>query len=144
LVTYADSSFLVSLYISDGKTDAVNKFLRENPQILCLTSFLESETQHAIRMLAFRGTIPQQVMTQGLLVFEQDQKDGFYERHSLETDDLFPKASQLSNRHALEFGVRYLDMLHVASALLANANRFLTFDTRQGKLAKAVGLQVKP
>jgi hypothetical protein len=44
----------------------------------------------------------------------------------------------------LEFGVRYLDMLHVSAALLLNAPRFLTFDTRQGKLAQAVGLQVKP
>jgi predicted nucleic acid-binding protein len=52
-------------------------------------------------------------------------------------------ASQLSNRHALEIGVRYLDMLHVASAVLLKADRFLTFDLRQRRLAKAVGLDVK-
>ena len=40
--------------------------------------------------------------------------------------------------------MRYLDMLHIAAALLVGATRFLTFDARQGKLAKAVGLQVKP
>jgi predicted nucleic acid-binding protein len=144
LVTYADSSFLVSLYIADGNTTSANKFIHENPQSICLTNFSKSEVHHAIRMLVFRGNIPHDVMTRGLLYFEHDQQEGLYTSIPFNAEDLFQKAAQLSNRHALEFGVRYLDMLHIASALLINAKRFLTFDARQGKLAKAVGLEVRP
>jgi predicted nucleic acid-binding protein len=144
VVTYADSSFLVSLYIADGNTTSANKFLHDNLRPVYLTSFSKSEAQHAIRMLAFRGSIPHDVMTRGLLSFEHDQQEGLYESIPFTAEDLFQKASQLSNRHTLELGVRYLDMLHVASALLINATRFLTFDARQRKLAKTAGLEVKP
>jgi predicted nucleic acid-binding protein len=37
--------------------------------------------------------------------------------------------------------VRTLDSLHVASALELKADRFWTFDERQAKLAKVVGLK---
>ena len=83
-------------------------------------------------------------MTRALLQFEHDEAEGFIYHAAIDDHALFEKAGQLSNRHALEIGVRYLDTLHIASALLMNAKRFLTFDVRQAKLAKAVGLEVKP
>ena len=143
-MTYADSSFLVSLYIQDSHTETAKKFLAANPHSLILTSFSKTETQHAIRTLAFRKSITVGEMTQGLIHLERAQEEGVYELRLNEPGELFQTADRLSNRHALELGVRYLDMLHVASALLANARRFLTFDARQGKLAKAAGLEVKP
>jgi predicted nucleic acid-binding protein len=39
-----------------------------------------------------------------------------------------------------QLGTRTLDTLHVASALELGASEFWTFDQRQQKLAKAVGL----
>jgi hypothetical protein len=144
LVTYPESSFLVSIYIKDGNTAAGNKYLHKNPGPLVLTPFSRSEAQHAIRTLAFRKIIPLDIMTRGLLTFEQDQRDGLYETTPLDADDLFQKTDQLSNRHAIGMGVRYLDMLHLAAARLTSATLFLTVDARQAKLAKIVGLQVKP
>ncbi len=143
-MTYADSSFLVSLYIQDSHTEQAKAFLAANSHAVILTDFSRTETQHAIRTLAFRKLITIGEMTQGLIYFDRAQAEGVYDLHASEPDQLFREAGRLSNRHALEVGVRYLDMLHVASALLSSANRFLTFDMRQGKLAKAVGLQVKP
>jgi hypothetical protein len=64
-----------------------------------------------------------------------------YEYIQLETGVLFQKVSQLSQRHTMVLGVRYLDMLHVASAVVMKATRFLTFDGRQQKLAETVDLQ---
>ena len=109
---------------------------------LLLTRF-QFEAEHAVRCLAFRKLITIGEMTQGLIHFERGQTEGVFEFRKIESDDLFRKAAQLSNRHAVKHGVRYLDMLHVASALLANATRFLTFDLRQRKFAQAVGLDVK-
>ena len=36
------------------------------------------------------------------------------------------------------------DIMHVAAALVVGANEFVTFDTRQGALAKKAGLKVWP
>ena len=141
---YADSSFLVALYMDDRHADPANDYLRKNPNPIVLTSFSKGETQHAVRMCAFRGDISEAEMTQGLLLFEQDQDEGLYEPFRLDAEELFKKAAQLSQRYARVSGVRYLDMLHVASALLAKSRHFLTFDQRQRKLAKRVGLEAKP
>jgi len=143
-VTYADSSFLVSLYVQDSNTERAKKYLSRNQSPLLLTIFSKSETQHALRTLAFRKLITIGEMTQGLIHLERAQEEGVYELQPGVPDEIFQKATQLSHRHALEIGVRYLDTLHIASALLVNAKRFLTFDARQGKLAKAVGLEVRP
>ena len=142
-MTYADSSFLVSSHIQDSHTESAKRFLALNSIPLLLTSFSKTETQHAIRMLAFRKLVTIGEMTQGLFHLDRAQDDGVYDLRPIEPGELFAKASQLSNRHALEHGVRFLDMLHVASALLANSQRFLTFDLRQRKFAASLGLDVK-
>jgi predicted nucleic acid-binding protein len=143
VVTYADTSFLISMYTDDENTSTAHRFLQKSATPILLTSFSRSETQHALRLVAFRGQISQAAMAQHLLTFARDEQEGFFELNSVDFDSVISKTSQLSNRHALERGVRYMDTLHVASALLANAKRFLTFDLRQRKLAKALGLDVK-
>jgi predicted nucleic acid-binding protein len=48
--------------------------------------------------------------------------------------------ADLGRRYGPKLGIRTLDTLHVACALELKAKRFWTFDDRQGKLAKAAGL----
>ena len=144
MVAYADSSFLVSLYANDDQSEIAGSYLTQNPYPLTLTSFSKSEAQHALRMRGFRGVISEEEMVRCLLLFERDQDEGIYEFVPMDGEALFQKATQLSHRHALAQGVRYLDLLHVASALLVKSRRFLAFDVRQGKLAKSVGLEVRP
>ena len=50
--------------------------------------------------------------------------------------------ARLSALHSEILGTRSLDVLHVACALVLGGNDFLTFDHRQGALAKAAGLKV--
>ncbi len=144
MVTYADSSFLVSIYIEDSCTAKARAYFAKSPEPILLTRFSKSETQHAMRMRAFQKSITVTELTRALFQFEHDEAEGFYQFHPFQTENLFQKSLQLSQSHALEHGIRYLDLLHVASAQLADAKRFLTFDVRQGRLARAVGLQVKP
>ncbi len=119
-------------------------YLAKNPYALALTAFSRTEAQHALRMCAFRGDISERHLTQALMTFERDQDEGFYESFELDGESLFQMTAQLSHRHALSHGTRYLDMMHVASALLVKGRRFLTFDERQGRLAGSTGLEVKP
>ena len=52
--------------------------------------------------------------------------------------------SELSAGYSATLGCRTLDIIRVAAALVIGANKFITFDGRQGALAKQVGLTVKP
>jgi predicted nucleic acid-binding protein len=144
LVIYADSSFLVSLYADEVSSSQARAYAGGSAHPICLTYFSKAETEHALRMLTFRKQIALDEMTQCLLLFEEDQGTGIYRLLIFSSEELFTKAAQLSKRHGLHFGVRFLDLVHIAAAVLAKAEIFLTFDARQGKLAKAVGLQVKP
>ena len=49
---------------------------------------------------------------------------------------------RLSAQHSEKFGTRGLDILHVAMPVTLGSERFLSFDIRQVKLAKAAGLKV--
>lgn len=144
MVVYADSSFLVSLSVDDGNSRLAKRYLVRNPAPISFTTFSRSEAHHAIRTMVFKKSLGLDEMTQSLLKFERDEVEGFLRFVALEEQAIFEKADQLSKRHGPEIGVRYLDILHVASALLIGAQRFLTFDARQGELATMTGLQVKP
>lgn len=50
--------------------------------------------------------------------------------------------SEFSRTHTPVLGCRTLDVLHVATAIELGLRDFVTFDTRQTRLAAAVG--VKP
>ncbi len=144
MVIYADSSYLVSLYADEQNSDTARSFIAKSAHPICLTDFSRSETQHALRLMAFRKLIAPDELIQCLLLFDEDQGSGIYRPLAIGNEQLFQKTSALSNRHALALGVRFLDVVHVAAASLAKADLFLTCDTRQAKLARAVGLHVKP
>jgi predicted nucleic acid-binding protein len=50
--------------------------------------------------------------------------------------------ADLSARHTPRTGTRTLDVLHVATAIVLETTHFATYDKRQAKLAKEVGLRV--
>jgi predicted nucleic acid-binding protein len=56
-------------------------------------------------------------------------------------EDALEVCSRLSREYGPKLWMRTLDTLHVACALELKAERFWTFDERQGKLAKAAGLK---
>lgn len=51
-------------------------------------------------------------------------------------------AKRISAAHTLSGGHRSFDILHVAAAARLGAQRFLTFDRNQKRLAEAEGLAV--
>jgi hypothetical protein len=52
------------------------------------------------------------------------------------------RAAELSQKHTPKFGIRSLDVLHVACALELKLRHFFNFDGRQQKLAAAAGLKL--
>jgi predicted nucleic acid-binding protein len=63
-------------------------------------------------------------------------------RLSLDLDDVFTQAHELSRSYAAKVLVRSLDLLHVAAAQAAGCATFISADDRQLAVAKATGLAV--
>jgi predicted nucleic acid-binding protein len=142
LIAYGDTGFLVSLYGQDAHSAAASQLAQGNPVFL-LTPLIEAEFTNAVELRLFRK---EWTRREALLVYEsflQHQAAGVFRPVAVETGT-WEKAVVLSKRHSARLGVRTLDVLHVASALIAKADAFLTFDARQVKLARAERMNVLP
>jgi predicted nucleic acid-binding protein len=71
---------------------------------------------------------------------EKDRAAGLWVEVEM-PEDVFDVCADLVRRLRPGLGVRTLDSLHVACALQLKAEQFWTFDERQAKLAKVVGLK---
>jgi predicted nucleic acid-binding protein len=141
LSAYADTSFLVSLYILDANSErAAAQFKRATLPIL-LTSFGELELANALFLRVFRKELAASKVRVAHALARKDIADGVFQWKPI-SGDMFEKAKQISQRRTPRLGTRTLDVLHVASALVLEADFFYTFDRSQAKLASAEGLRV--
>ena len=139
LTIYADTSFFVSLYLTDRHTAEVERQLRSRPS-LWMTSLHVAEWTHAIEQHVFRKAITRSEADRLMQRFQEHRTQNLWREAPL-PDRAFEVCAELAYRHAARLGVRTLDTLHVASALELKAEHFWTFDDRQAKLAASVGLR---
>jgi len=138
---YADTSFLVSLYVQDANSVRAAAVA---PGILPiqLTPLTEHELRNAIRLCVFRQQITSAQREKALHELEKDKAAGVLHAVPLDWPKAFKQAEALGRQHTEDHGNRGMDILHVASALALRAKRFATFDDRQRELARAAGLEV--
>jgi predicted nucleic acid-binding protein len=138
LNAYVDSSFLVSSYIADARSAAVDQRHALRFRIM-ISPFNRAEFANAVYQQAFLRRLTSVEAQKVWTEFERDCSS------SLWSTVEFPHAAwgtcaDLARRYTPTLGVRTLDSLHVACALELNAQKFWTFDDRQARLAEAVGL----
>lgn len=148
---YADSSFLVRLLVSEPEAVAAvaahRKLKRPN---LYFSSLHELEVANAVRLRTFMALRRQprvraraaRAQEEALRRLDLSLKLGRFLRLRVQWEDAFAGAADLSQRFAVQFGVRSFDLLHVQLAVISPSNDFLTCDARQALLAKAAGLRV--
>lgn len=141
---YADSSFLMSLLIEDGNTDAAKRFMAGNPAVLAFNPLHRLEVRNGMRLRVHRGEIDKPRRAAALRQLDDAIEGGKLAHSPIPWTDALRKAGQLSAAHSEQIGSRSADILHVAAAMLAGTRRFLSFDKRQRELAKAAGMEVKP
>ena len=107
-----------------------------------LTHLHRVELTTAWHVKVFRGELHLQTVVQALADLEEDIAAGVWEPPTYDLGEVHTRAEQLARRHAAVLGIRSLDILHVASAMVLKADAFYTFDRRQARLARVAGLVV--
>ncbi len=141
-MVYVDTSVIVTLYVKEEYSRKAADWIRNNDEAMPLTPFHELEFSNAVNLKLFRKELTE---TQAASIFSrlrEHQHSGVYYQPLINWPEVMPHSIALSKRHTSDLGSRSLDIIHVALALSIGANRFLTFDERQSRLAEAVGLQV--
>jgi len=139
---YADTGLLCSLYAPDAHTAAAITRMKRAGEPLPLVWIHQLELRSALRLRVFRKEITPTQRDAALNAFLADVAGGIYGFTDLVVADVMLEAERLSASYSEKLGVRSLDILHVACALVVGAGEFWTFDTRQGALARAAGLKV--
>jgi predicted nucleic acid-binding protein len=141
LNVYADTSFLVSLYVLDTNSALAAARMRRVALPILNTPFGELELTNAISLRVFRRELNLAEARAAYTLFQRDVEGGVVQIRSI-PNAAFERAKQIARRGTPRLGTRSLDVLHVALALLCKAQAFYTFDERQAKLAAAEGLAI--
>ena len=136
---YVDSSFVVSLYLTDVHSPEARRRVQGAPPII-LTPLHRAEWAHALGQHQFRRTVTAETADRAQAQFTSDEAVNLWRAVPL-PENTFEICADLARRYGAKLGMRTLDTLHVACALELKAARFWTFDERQEKLAKAQGLK---
>lgn len=141
--TYADTSFLVRLYLTQSDSQKALAFMRNFRDPLPFTPLHRHELRNALRLAVFRKEIDAERRKAAFQDMESDLEDGILAHVPVAWTNAFREAEQLGNDHTETMGVRGMDLLHVGIAQALGVKKFLTFDARQAQLAKAAGFDLK-
>ena len=144
-MTYADSGFVVSLYLtSEGTSAQARQEVKRVSKPILLSPLSLLEIRNALNFGINRGEISGTQRDAVLTEIDAQIETGFFRLVEASQSSIYAKARELSNKHTPEFATRSLDLMHLAAALLSEVRTFLTFDKRQIKAAVAEGLIVTP
>jgi predicted nucleic acid-binding protein len=139
---YVDPSALRCLYVHDDRSARFCAWRTRARGALPLTRFGRAELVNSVALAVHRSMLGQDAARAALDDVESDIRAG---RLSL-VDALWRRtldlAADLSDQHTARLGTRSLDVLHVATAVTLGMKHFVTYDERQGALARAVGLKL--
>lgn len=143
MVTYADTSILVSVYAFEDAAEEARKLLGGLLHPVPLNHFLWLEMRNAIRRKVPTGKATNAQMRGMLDELERSVAEGALEHREIDFRSVFDRAEELSARFTEKLNSRAFDLLHVAIAIETGCRTFLTFDKDQAKLAKAAGLKTE-
>ncbi|MFM8239191.1 MAG: type II toxin-antitoxin system VapC family toxin [Actinomycetota bacterium] len=129
MITYADSSILLARYLVEDRSDEASGLMRQ-ATLVATSRVAEVEVR---RGLSFVDSPVERTMSQSL--FAQEWR-------ALAVVEMDAALADLAATIAADTRVRSLDAIHVASALVVGAQRFVTFDQRQAPAARRFDLAV--
>jgi len=140
LKVYLDSSAIVKLYAPESDTAAVAEYVRGLTDPLPFSHLHEIEVKNALRLKVFRREADSRKISRSIRAIERDAAMQILKRPELNWPGVFRRAEELSKKFSSRSGSRSLDLLHIASCLLLECRKFLTFDDRQAAVARKAKL----
>jgi predicted nucleic acid-binding protein len=140
--TYADTSVLLSLQVADMNAREAFRLIEQSDGLVW-TPWQRVEFNNALRALLYRKQVTSAQFAGVEMSMRTLVESGHLKPCPLPAYSLWQEAEKLSITHTAAMGVRTLDLLHVAAARVLRCTSFVTFDTRQTKLAEASGLRVQ-
>ena len=137
---YADTSFLVSLYTPDANSSAAAAQMKHSRATVLFTPLGELELLNAFELRIFRGELTREEVKAAGTALREDMEKRVYEPVSFPRA-AFDRSKEIAGRRTAGLGTRTLDILHVAAALVLQADILYSFDRNQVRLAKAEGLK---
>lgn len=147
---YADTNFLVRLYLNVAETDqAVRAVQKEDSRktMLPIAWLHRIEMTNALQSYVFlsrqgRGQrVSPEAAQAAHASFRSDlQQARLLAPADLTVTELEGQFEELALRHTARHGFRTYDLLHVASALLLGCDTFWSFDSKAVNLARLEGL----
>jgi hypothetical protein len=138
--TYADTSFLFSLYAADANSAKADVWRQANPAPLPFTAFHRLELRNALSLALFQQRLTLPEVQAAWQEVENDCAAGLLVARGGLWHRVLVDAETYALNHTPAVGCRTLDVLHVAAAKLIGTTEFCTFDTRQSSLAGRIGL----
>jgi predicted nucleic acid-binding protein len=145
---YPDTSFLCSLYRKQHTSPQAVAYQKTLSGPLPVSTFLLLEFRQSVR---FQARLFEKDRSKGyskaegaamLRALQSDLADDILEMVAPDWADVHRIAEELSAKYTESGGHRLADILHVATAVHLGAEKFLTFDANQKKLAEAEGMVV--
>lgn len=124
-----DSSVLLSRYLAEPRSREAAALISQ-PTVIALSRVTRIEV---LRGLSFVDSSVERTTT--AMLFEEDWRRAV-------VLDLDGPMADLATAIATQTGVRSLDAIHIAAAVRARAEAFITFDQRQAEAARTFDLTV--
>ena len=121
MVAFADTSFVASLYLKESTSAPARAAMQAAPVVLPLTPLAALELRNAFNRSVQRQRITAAQRDALWQDVEADIASGFLVPTTVAAAALHDTARELSDRYTPTLGTRSLDLLHVAAALLLDA-----------------------
>jgi predicted nucleic acid-binding protein len=141
---FADTSLLVSYYVTDSNSAAAQAVIHAATGPLPFTGLHRLEMRNAFALGIFRRILTRAQVNTAWSDVERDLRSRRLVPQPVIWGPVFRTAAQWAALHCPAIGCRSLDVLHVTLARKLNAREFFTVDARQKSLALALGMTVKP
>lgn len=150
MIAYPDTSFLCALYVAQRTSAAGIGHYLQMKEPLHVSALLLGEFRQSVRFQIFRHGrdenqgYARKTGLEALAKLQSNLEAGALVVVAAEWADVINIAERISAKYTIAGGHRFLDILHVATAVHLGAAEFITFDANQRKMAAAEGLVAKP
>lgn len=147
---FAETSCLFAFYFPRAVSEQAVLKIQSLQGSAHISSLVRYEFQQAVWFEVWRrangnlhGLNPTDAQTE-LAAFDLDLEQGVWDIARPDWESVIVRAQCLTLSHTPRYGMRALDILHVATAQQLAVTELLSFDTNQRRIALAEGVAVSP